>query len=152
MNSTVQKYIQTLRNEGRNELLSELLGREVSKDLQADKATVTRLMAEHIEKAKREAVKEVELKLIETQQQAEVAQQQMDAAQQQMDAAQQQAEAAQQQAEAAQQQIDIVQQQAEAANAMIANLIRNFKGSTEEIARITHLSIEEIEAIRQSKE
>jgi Zn-dependent M16 (insulinase) family peptidase len=96
-----------------------------------DKAAITRLGAEQIENAKRDATKDVELKLLKTQQQADAAQQQANAAQQQADAA---------------------QQQANAANTMLMNLIRNFKGSVEEIAKITQLSEDEIRAIRQMKD
>ncbi len=147
MNNTVREYIEFLKDEGRNEgkaeLLTKWLGTDITPDIVADNDAITRLITEHDDALKQEAVQSMELRMAENQQRADAAQQKADAAQQKADAAQQKADAAQQKADAAQQQIAT-------ANSKLANLIRNYKGTTEEIAQITQMSVEEIEAIRNS--
>ena len=135
MNSAVQEYIQFLKDEGRNEgkaeLLTKWLGTDITPDIVADNDAITRLITEHDDALKQEAVQSMELRMAETQQKADAAQQKADAAQQKADAA---------------------QQQIATANSKLANLIRNYKGTIEEIAQITQMSVEEVEVIRRSKE
>ena len=142
MNNTVREYIEFLKDEGRNEgkaeLLTKWLGTDITPDIVADNDAITRMITERDDALKQDAIKSMELRMAETQQKA--------------DAAQQKADAAQQKADAAQQKANTAQQQIATANSMLANLIRNYKGTVEEIAQITQMSVEEIETIRRSKE
>ena len=67
MNSTVREYIQFLKDEGRNEgkaeLLTKWLGTDITPDIVADNDAITRLITEHDDALKQDAVKSLEQRM-----------------------------------------------------------------------------------------